>query len=170
MDRKNKYSQYIGWGVTAFAVIAAGVRFYFGIDYMGKLIDALGKLLSILSPFIWGLVISFLLIPSMTLYERKLFKPLVLRINKTKPRLKTGTKLPRVLALILAEIVMLLQQLDHILFVHAVASSRRDRFLPYDTHAARKTHAVFHNFLTECAKRRRFANQAKRRMADKKTS
>ena len=108
MDRKNKYSQYIGWGVTAFAVIAAGVLFYFGIDYMGKLIDALGKLLSILSPFIWGLVISYLLIPSMTLYERKLFKPLVLRINKTKPRLKTGTKLPRVLALILAEIVMLL--------------------------------------------------------------
>ena len=43
MDRKNKYSQYIGWGVTAFAVIAAGVLFYFGIDYMGKLIDALGK-------------------------------------------------------------------------------------------------------------------------------
>lgn len=85
MDRKNKYSQYIGWGVTAFAVIAAGVLFYFGIDYMGKLIDALGKLLSILSPFIWGLVISYLLIPSMTLYERKLFKPLVLRINKTKP-------------------------------------------------------------------------------------
>lgn len=75
MDRKNKYSQYIGWGVTAFAVIAAGVLFYFGIDYMGKLIDALGKLLSILSPFIWGLVISYLLIPSMTLYERKLFKP-----------------------------------------------------------------------------------------------
>ena len=60
MERKNKYSQYIGWGVTAFAVIAAGVLFYFGIDYMGKLIDALGKLLSILSPFIWGLVISYL--------------------------------------------------------------------------------------------------------------
>ena len=45
LERKNKYSQYIGWGVTAFAVIAAGVLFYFGIDYMGKLIDALGKLL-----------------------------------------------------------------------------------------------------------------------------
>ena len=36
--------------------------------------------------------------------------------------------------------------------------------------AARKTHAVFHNFLTECAKRRRFAECTKRRMADKKTS
>ena len=34
--------------------------------------------------------------------------------------------------------------------------------------AARKTHAVFHNFLSVCAKRRRFANQAKRRMADEK--
>jgi hypothetical protein len=63
---------------------------------------------------------------------------------------------------------MLLQQRDHILFVHALASSRRDRLLPYDTRAARKTHAVFHNFSTKCAKRRRFANQAKRRMADEK--
>ena len=94
--------------MTAFAVIAAGVLFYFGIDYMGNVIDALGKLMSILSPFIWGLVISYLLIPSMMLYEKKLFKPLAARINKKKPRIKTGSKLPRVLALILAEIVMLL--------------------------------------------------------------
>jgi len=103
LERKHKYSQYVGWGVTAFAVIAAGVLFYFGIDYMGTVIDALGKLMSILSPFIWGLVISYLLIPSMMLYEKKLFKPLVARINRTKPRIKTGSKLPRVLSLILAE-------------------------------------------------------------------
>ena len=69
-----------------------------------------------------------------------------------------------------AALVMLLQQRDHILFVHALASSRRDRFLPYDTRAARKTHAVFHNFSSKCAKRRRFAECTKRRMADKKTS
>lgn len=105
---KHRYSQYIGWGVTAFAVIAAGILFYFGIDYMGKLLDALGKLVGILSPFIWGLVISYLLIPSMMLYERKLFKPLVAKMNKTKQRVKPGSKLPRVLSLILSEIVMLI--------------------------------------------------------------
>ncbi len=108
MENKHKYSQYVGWGVTAFAVIAAGVLFYFGIDYMGNAMSALGKLMGILSPFIWGLVISYLLIPSMMMYERRLFKPLAARINKTKPRIKKDSKLPRVLSLILAEIVMLL--------------------------------------------------------------
>ena len=74
--RKNKYSQYIGWGVTAFAVIAAGVLLYFGIDYMGKLIDALGKLLGVYSARLYGaLVISSVLpIPSMTLYEAQAFQ------------------------------------------------------------------------------------------------
>lgn len=108
MEKKHKYLQYIAWGVTAFAVIAAGVLFYFSIDYMGSVINALSKLMGILSPFIWGLVISYLLIPSMMMYERRLFKPLAARINKTKPRIKKDSKLPRVLSLILAEIVMLL--------------------------------------------------------------
>ncbi len=108
MNNKHKYSQYIGWGITAFAVIAAGILFYFGIDYMGDLVGAIGSLMGILSPFIWGLVISYLLVPSMMLYENKLFRPLLASVKKRRPKIKLGKKLPRVLALILAEIVMLL--------------------------------------------------------------
>ena len=108
LDNKHRYSQYIGWGITAFAVIAAGVLFYFSIDYMGDLVKAIRSLMGILSPFIWGLVISYLLVPSMMMYERKLFRPLVAYIKKRRPKVKLSKKLPRVLALILAEIVMLL--------------------------------------------------------------
>lgn len=108
MDNKHRYSQYIGWGITAFAVIAAGVLFYFSIDYMGDLVKAIRSLMGILSPFIWGLVISYLLVPSMMMYERKLFHPLVASIKKRRPKVTLSKKLPRVLALILAEIVMLL--------------------------------------------------------------
>ena len=108
MNDKHKYSQYIGWGITAFAVIAAGVLFYFSIDYMGDLVKAIRSLMGILSPFIWGLVISYLLVPSMMMYERKLFRPLVASIKKRRPKVKLSKKLPRVLSLILAEIVMLL--------------------------------------------------------------
>ena len=108
LDNKHRYSQYIGWGITAFAVIAAGVLFYFSIDYMGDLVKAIRSLMGILSPFIWGLVISYLLVPSMMMYERKLFRPLVASIKKRRPKVKLSKKLPRVLALILAEIVMLL--------------------------------------------------------------
>ena len=108
LNKKHKYSQYIGWGITAFLVIAASILFYFGIDYMGDLVSVLGSLMGILSPFIWGLVISYLLVPSMMMYENKLFKPLVANIKKKQPKFKAGKKLPRVLALILAEIVLLL--------------------------------------------------------------
>lgn len=108
MDNKHRYSQYIGWGITAFVVIAAGVLFYFSIDYMGDLVKAIRSLMGILSPFIWGLVISYLLVPSMMMYERKLFRPLVASIKKRRPKVTLSKKLPRVLALILAEIVMLL--------------------------------------------------------------
>ena len=108
LDNKHRYSQYIGWGITAFVVIAAGVLFYFSIDYMGDLVKAIRSLMGILSPFIWGLVISYLLVPSMMMYERKLFRPLVASIKKRRPKVTLSKKLPRVLALILAEIVMLL--------------------------------------------------------------
>lgn len=106
-ERKHKYSQHISWGVTAFCVIAAGVLLYFGVGYLNDFIKALGKLMGILSPFIWGLVISYLLLPSMELYERKLFRPLVAKMRGDKPA-KKKSKAPRVLALILSELVMLL--------------------------------------------------------------
>lgn len=108
MNNKHKYSQYFGWGLTAFAVVAAGILFYFGIDYMGKLFDTIKMLIGILSPFIWGLVISYLLMPSMITYEEKLFKPLQDKLKKKFPKLKMGKKLPRVLAVTLAEIVLVI--------------------------------------------------------------
>lgn len=108
MNNKHKYSQYFGWGLTAFAVVAAGILFYFGIDYMGKLFDTIRMLIGILSPFIWGLVISYLLMPSMVTYEEKMFDPLLEKLKKKFPKLKIGKKLSRVLAVTLAEIVLVI--------------------------------------------------------------
>ena len=108
MNNKHKYSQYFGWGITAFAVIAAGILFYFGIDYMGKLFETVGSFLRILSPFIWGLVISYLLMPSMVTYEEKLFKPALAKLKAKHPKLKFSEKLSRVLAVTLSEIVLVI--------------------------------------------------------------
>lgn len=108
LNNKHKYSQYFGWGLTAFAVVAAGILFYFGIDYMGKLFDTIRMLIGILSPFIWGLVISYLLMPSMVTYEEKMFDPLLEKLKKKFPKLKIGKKLSRVLAVTLAEIVLVI--------------------------------------------------------------
>lgn len=109
MRRMNhNYKGYLAWGITAFAVLACAIVFYFGLDYLNSLVKAIGSFLGILSPFIWGLVISYLLMPSMCLYEEKLFTPLVAKFGKKHPKAKLGARLPRVFAVILAEIVLML--------------------------------------------------------------
>ena len=109
MRRMNhNYKDYLAWGITAFAVLACAIVFYFGLDYISSLIKAIGSFLGILSPFIWGLVISYLLMPSMALYEKKLFTPLLIKARNKYPKLKLSDKLPRVLAVVLAEIVFML--------------------------------------------------------------
>ena len=105
---KHKYGKYIAWGITAFAVIMCGILFYFGIDELGAFFKAIGSFLRILSPFIWGLVISYLIMPAMLWYERKLFTPLYERSRRKHPKRKPHPKAPRVCAVVLAEVVLLL--------------------------------------------------------------
>ena len=107
-NMRHKYGRYIALGITMFAVLACAIMFYFGLDYISALFKAIGSFLGILSPFIWGLIISYLLGPSMMMYQNKLFTPLIEKCSKKWPKIKFGKKLPKVLALILAEIVLLL--------------------------------------------------------------
>lgn len=100
-------SHYIKWGITAFAVIACAILFYFGLDYFAALLDALGDLMRILSPFILGMIIAYLLLPITSFYERKLCRPLTKKLYKNNPK-KTGRKMARSLAVLLAEITMVL--------------------------------------------------------------
>ena len=67
---------YLYWGVTAFLVIAGGILFYLLIKNLAWFGTALGALAGILSPFIWGLVIAYLLYPLLKIYNRNLFLPL----------------------------------------------------------------------------------------------
>ena len=55
--------KYLHWGVTAFCVIACAILFYMALSYLGFLGKAFKSLARILSPFIWGLVIAYLLNP-----------------------------------------------------------------------------------------------------------
>lgn len=101
-------SQYFRWGLTAFIVIAAAILFYFGLDYLGKVFSALGDLLDILNPFIWGFVIFYLLLPFMNLFESKLFSPLTKNLYNSHPKMKRRKKLARGLSVLLSEILMVL--------------------------------------------------------------
>lgn len=109
MKRRIKSNtQYFRWGLTAFIVIAAAILFYFGLDYLGKVFSALGDLLDILNPFIWGFVIFYLLLPFMNLFESKLFSPLTKNLYDSHPKMKRRKKLARGLSVLFSEILMVL--------------------------------------------------------------
>ena len=99
-DRK-----YLYWGITAFCVIAAAILFYMALRFLPDLRRALGKLLKILSPFIWGFVITYLIAPLMRLLERSVFGPLCRRLF-AKSKKSDGSKLARGLAVLVSELTM----------------------------------------------------------------
>ena len=99
-DRK-----YLYWGITAFCVIAAAILFYMALRFLPDLRRALGKLLKILSPFIWGFVITYLIAPLMRLLERSVFGPLCRRLF-AKNKKSDGSKLARGLAVLVSELAM----------------------------------------------------------------
>ena len=99
-DRK-----YLYWGITAFCVIAAAILFYMALRFLPDLRKALGKLLKILSPFIWGFVITYLIAPLMKLLERSVFGPLCRKLF-AKNKKSDGSKLARGLAVLVSELAM----------------------------------------------------------------
>lgn len=99
--------KYLYWGVTAFAVIACAILFYMALNYIPALGKALSTLLAILSPFVWGLVISYLLNPLTKVMEKNAFSPLVASINRRRKRNPLGKKLARGLSVFISEVIML---------------------------------------------------------------
>ena len=98
--------KYLYWGVTAFCVIAAAILFYMALNYLPLLKRGLASLLHILSPFVWGLVICYLLTPFMRLVEKKLFKPLSKKLYKNSKR-SDGSRFARGMSVLLSELFLL---------------------------------------------------------------
>lgn len=98
--------KYLYWGVTAFCVIAAAILFYMALNYLPLLRQGLASLLHILSPFIWGLVICYLLTPFMRLVQKKLFGPLSKKLYKNSKR-SDGSRFARSMSVLLSELFLL---------------------------------------------------------------
>ena len=98
--------KYLYWGVTAFCVIAAAILFYMALNYLPLLRQGLASLLHILSPFVWGLVICYLLTPFMRLVEKKLFGPLSKKLYKNSKR-RDGSRFARSMSVLLSELFLL---------------------------------------------------------------
>lgn len=72
--------KYLYWGVTAFCVIAACILFYLLLKWLPALGGFLSRIVGILSPFVWGLIISYLFAPMMKYLQKRMPKWLAVLI------------------------------------------------------------------------------------------
>lgn len=72
----NKDSKYVRWGLTAFAVIAGGITFYYFIFHSTNIKLGIGRILDILKPVLFGLATAYLLTPVLNFVENRLLGPL----------------------------------------------------------------------------------------------
>ena len=94
--------KYLSLGLTAFAVVACGIVFYMALNNLSFLKSVLSKITKLLSPFIWGLVIAYLLTPFMRAAEKNVFLPLGKKISKN-----SKGKGARAFSVLLSEILLL---------------------------------------------------------------
>ncbi len=101
--------KYLYWGVTAFLVIAAAIVFYMLVNHLAWMGKSLRHLGAILSPFVWGLVIAYLLFPLMSIYQRGIFTPLWKLLLKKSPKAEQAVpKLSRGFSVFLAMLTLLI--------------------------------------------------------------
>ena len=97
--------KYLHWGVTAFCVIACSILFYMALAYLPVIGTGLKKLARILSPFIWGLVITYLLAPLYKGMYQGFFLPLTEKLSGKKK--KASPRLAKALSVLLSILVFL---------------------------------------------------------------
>lgn len=86
----NYNSPYIKWGFTAFVVICAAILFFFAIFRLEGIFAGLHLIAIILMPFVYGLVIAYLLCPIYNIFDRYFSKFTVQRLQ-SKKILRVGT-------------------------------------------------------------------------------
>lgn len=80
----NYNSAYIKWGFTAFVVICAAIIFFFAIFRLEGIFAGLHLISIILMPFVYGLVIAYLLCPIYNIFDRYFCKFTVQRLQSKK--------------------------------------------------------------------------------------
>lgn len=91
-------TRYFKWGLTAFCVILASLLVFFLIDRLPEILDVVKKVLGILSPFIYGFIMAYLLLPIFNGMYRRLQPRLA-------ARMKNGTRFAKGLCSILTLLI-----------------------------------------------------------------
>lgn len=78
----SKLRQYFSKGMTYFLVIAASIVFYFALLRLTNLSDVFGKIVNVLKPILYGLVIAYLLNPIVRKTDQYLIPALENKVKK----------------------------------------------------------------------------------------
>lgn len=103
---KDNYKKYVMWGCTAFCVVAASVLFFFFIFRLSAVRELAAKIMRILAPVIYGLIIAYLLGPIANFWQRKLDAVLKKHIRNEKRACGLAKGLSVLIALVMAIIII----------------------------------------------------------------
>lgn len=78
--------KYLYWGITVLAVVVCSIIFFMSLQYWPKITYGIVKIIKVLEPLTWGLVIAYLLHTPMHFLERTLFLPAASRFIKTEKK------------------------------------------------------------------------------------
>ncbi len=92
-------NKYIYWGLTAFCVLSGVILVFFAFYRWGYILEFLKTIFRILTPFIYGLVLAYLLNPIVKFLDIKIFSKIIKKKKKNK--------LTRVLALATSSILFI---------------------------------------------------------------
>lgn len=101
----NYNSPYLKWGLTAFIVLCSTIVFFFTIFRLTGVIEEIHMVTRILMPFIYGLVIAYLLCPVYNFFTRHLYKRITGFLGKTRA-LTCSRVLSTTITMIIAFIVV----------------------------------------------------------------
>lgn len=103
--KNNPYLKYLEIGITVFVVIAASILFYFIFNGWSDIVAEAKKIIRVLSPFIWGMLISYLLRPLLKQVEKRITLPIGEKIFENKV---SAFKFGRSLAILISILIFLL--------------------------------------------------------------
>lgn len=100
-------NKYIAWGLTIFCSLAATIVFFFAIYRGSRIFEFIGTIFNILKPFVYGLVIAYLLNPIVQFFDKNVYVVILDNFIKDPKKLDKKIKISRFLSLFTSTFVFI---------------------------------------------------------------
>ena len=101
MNDRNPKHEYLFKGITAFLVIAACVLFAFVVFKIGVIMKAIGRIINVLKPVIFGLVIAYLVNPMVKFFDKYISKVTLYKAKNQRVALRVADFISVILSILI---------------------------------------------------------------------